>query len=114
MELKSFFTNTVLLKILSEGDSYAYEITEQIKTLTNSAVTPITSTIYPALYRLEEEGYISSYKKKVGKRMERVYYHIEESGRQELEFLINVFNSIMNYRKDEDKNVDSNNIRRVK
>ena len=46
--------------------------------------------------------------------MERVYYHIEESGRQELEFLINVFNSIMNYRKDEDKNVDSNNIRRVK
>ena len=41
MELKSFFTNTVLLKILSEGDSYAYEITEQIKTLTNSAATPI-------------------------------------------------------------------------
>lgn len=114
MELKSFFTNTVLLKILSEGDSYAYEITEQIKTLTNNAVTPITSTIYPALYRLEEEGYISSYKKKVGKRMERVYYHINEPGRQELEFLINVFNSIMNYRKAEDEDIERNNIRRAK
>ena len=114
MELKSFFTNTVLLKILSEGDSYAYEITEQIKTMTNNAVMPITSTIYPALYRLEEEGYISSYKKKAGKRMERVYYHINESGRQELEFLMNVFNSIMNYRKAEDEDIEKNNIRRAK
>lgn len=112
MELKSFFTNTALLKILSEGDSYAYEITEQIKILTNHIVTPIPSTIYPALYRLEEEGLISAYKKKAGKRMERVYYHIEEPGRQELETLVNAFYSILNHKREEDS--EENKIRRVK
>lgn len=99
MELKSYFTNTALLKILSEGDSYAYEIIELIKMLTNNAISPIPSTIYPALYRLEEEGLISSYKKKMGKRMERVYYHIEEPGKEELAKLTLVFNSILTYKR---------------
>ena len=99
MELKSFFTNVALLKILSEGDAYAYEIIELIKQLTNNTITPIPGTIYPALYRLEEEGFISSYKIKVGKRMERVYYHIKDTGREELESLTNAFNNIIQYKR---------------
>lgn len=37
--------------------------------------------MYPILYRLTDEQYISFYEKKVGVRQTRVYYHLEDSGR---------------------------------
>ena len=36
--------------------------------------------MYPTLYRMLEKGYISDYKKVVGMRRTRVYYHIEPKG----------------------------------
>lgn len=44
--------------------------------------------------------------------MVKVYYHIEEPGRQELETLANAFYSILNYQREEDS--EENKIRRVK
>lgn len=39
------------------------------------------------LYKLIDNGYITDYKKQVGRRMIRVYYHIEPSGQNRLEEL---------------------------
>ncbi|MCM1500129.1 MAG: PadR family transcriptional regulator [Clostridium sp.] len=39
-------------------------------------------SMYPTLYRLEDKGYISSQKKQIGKRQIRIYYHIENAGRE--------------------------------
>ena len=39
-------------------------------------------SMYPILYKLEDNGHISSERKLVGKRMTRVYYHIENSGKE--------------------------------
>lgn len=44
-------------------------------------------SLYPALYRLIEQGYISDEKRQVGKRLTRVYYHLEEAGRIHLQKL---------------------------
>lgn len=44
-------------------------------------------SLYPVLYRLSDCGYISDTKVKVGKRMTRVYYHIEAEGLEHLEIL---------------------------
>ena len=43
--------------------------------------------MYPVLYKMIDNGYITDYKKQVGKRMIRVYYHIEPSGQNRLEEL---------------------------
>lgn len=39
------------------------------------------------LYKLIDKGHITDYKKQVGKRLTRVYYHIEPSGQNRLEEL---------------------------
>ena len=43
--------------------------------------------MYPVLYKLIDKGHITDNKKQVGKRLTRVYYHIEPSGQNRLEEL---------------------------
>lgn len=77
-----------ILKLLSLHDSYGYEMVQSIKEVTNGYISLSEASLYPTLYKLEEEGCISSYKKKTGIKMERNYFHLEETGKQELEKLI--------------------------
>ena len=79
------FVEMLLLNILSKGDSYGYEIIQFFNTVSDSTITLATGNLYPMLYRLEENGLITNYKKLVGKRMERVYYHLTEEGYKELQ-----------------------------
>lgn len=44
--------------------------------------------MYPALYKLIDNGYITDYKQQAGKRLVRVYYHIEDSGLERLNLLL--------------------------
>ena len=41
--------------------------------------------MYPTLYRLEDKGYITVTKQQVGKRRTRMYYHLEQIGRDYLQ-----------------------------
>ncbi len=43
--------------------------------------------MYPILYRLTEQNYVSYYEKKVGVRQVRIYYHITDAGNQYLKNL---------------------------
>ena len=80
-----FKLEMLFLKILSIRDCYGYEITHSIKELTNGKIDIKEGSMYPVLYKFEELGYISSEKKLVGKRMTRIYYHLEPSGKEYLE-----------------------------
>ena len=44
--------------------------------------------VCPALYKLIDAGYISDHKEQVGKRMIRIYYHLEDSGKTRLDLLL--------------------------
>lgn len=82
----SFFKLEMLfLKILSIRDCYGYEITHSIKKITNDKIDIKEGSMYPILYKFEELGFISSEKKLIGKRMTRVYYHLEPSGKEYLD-----------------------------
>lgn len=81
----------MVLHLLSQKDCYGYELTKLIDELTNGVIHIPIGSLYPSLYRLIEEGYITDCKRLVGKRMERVYYHIEDTGKERLEVLINDF-----------------------
>ena len=74
----------LFLKILEEKDCYGYEITHSLKELTHGKIDVKEGTLYPILYKIEELGYITSEKKLVGKRMTRVYYHLEPLGKKYL------------------------------
>ncbi len=78
----------LILLILQQEDSYVYEITKKITTLSNETLTISQNTIYTAIYKLTLGGYISEYQKQVGRKRIRVYYHLEEKGKAHLATLL--------------------------
>lgn len=78
----------LILKILSEDDCYGYQISQLIREYSGGVLEIAEAAMYPALYRMQEKGYITDYNIKVGKRRSRVYYHIEEEGKTALSALI--------------------------
>ena len=77
----------LVLHLLNQKDYYGYELSQTIKEQSDSVLNIPVGSIYPALYKLIDSGYISDYKKQVGRRLIRVYYHIEDSGIQRLSTL---------------------------
>lgn len=59
-----------------------------MKERSDGAFSVPEGSLYPALYKLIEQGYISDEKRQVGKRLTRVYYHLEDAGRRHLEQLM--------------------------
>lgn len=92
MEKKSNFrrgsVELMILHLLSQRDFYGYELTQSMKKLSDGYLNIPVGSLYPSLYKLIEEGYISDYKKQVGKRLIRVYYHIEGTGLERLKLLV--------------------------
>lgn len=85
---KKGYVEMFLLKFLSEQDLYGYEMAQLILERSDGYITIPEGSLYPTLYKLEDKGYISSYKKQVGKRLKRIYYHIEDIGTEHLNALV--------------------------
>lgn len=79
----------LVLHLLNQKDYYGYELTQIMKQQTNGVMDIPVGSLYPALYKLIDNGYISDYKKQVGKRLVRIYYHLEDAGRERLTILLN-------------------------
>ena len=78
----------LLLHVLScKGDCYGYQLSQLIKKSSENTLDFPVGSLYPALYKMIDNGYISDYKQQVGKRLVRVYYHLEEAGQIRLEDL---------------------------
>lgn len=59
----SFFKlDMLLLCIIAKQDCYGYEITKQIKTYSHELIDIKEGTMYPILYKLLDENYISNMK----------------------------------------------------
>ena len=76
----------LLLSTLVHQDRYGYEMTKIISEKTNYLFVPKHGTMYPILYNLLNNQYISSYNQVVDNK-NRVYYHLEDSGKIYLEQL---------------------------
>ena len=75
-------TDTIILALLSGGDSYGYEINKSIMQKTDGKYELKEATLYTAFRRLEQNGNIVSYwgDEQTGAR--RRYYSITEAGRK--------------------------------
>jgi PadR family transcriptional regulator PadR len=72
----------ILLKLLQErGRMYGYEITREVKVLTEGGLTITEGALYPLLHRLEAEGVLSVEWEQVGSRM-RKYYCLTPEGKE--------------------------------
>lgn len=70
----------VILSLLKKEDMYGYQIVLETERRSGGRVATQEGSLYPVLYRLLEAGYISSRRELVGKRLTRVYYHLEPAG----------------------------------
>ncbi|MBP1838583.1 PadR family transcriptional regulator [Formosa algae] len=75
--------NTIILKLLQETDSmYGYEITQKVKALTQGELSITEGALYPALHKLEADGFLEVEVVKVDNRL-RKYYKLTERGTKE-------------------------------
>lgn len=98
--VRSGIVELLILCLLSEKDMYGYEIRKALAQRTNNAFEMKEASLYGPLYRMSSRGLISSRKELVGEKRFRVYYHIEDEGRQYLEYGLGqiryVFSGVLN------------------
>jgi DNA-binding PadR family transcriptional regulator len=63
----------LLLSCLEDGPGHGYRLAELLRERSGGAFDLPEGTIYPALYRLERRGQVSSRWEQVGGRRRRVY-----------------------------------------
>lgn len=88
-------TELLVLKILEQQDSYVYEIQKMINNHSEQLLSISLNTIYTVTYKLEKENLISEYSKRVGKKRTRVYYHLEETGKEHLAKVMSNYNNMI-------------------
>lgn len=81
----------VILALLKKEDMYGYQLVQETECSSGGILVTQEGSLYPVLYKLLDQGLISDYRVKSGKRMTRVYYHLEPSGEARLEELIREF-----------------------
>ncbi|WP_296877612.1 PadR family transcriptional regulator [Thomasclavelia sp.] len=89
-----FKLEMLLLGVLRKQDCYGYEITKLIKKYSNDLIVIKDGTMYPILYKLLDEGFISSYDKVVSRKL-RVYYHIEPSGIEKFNEMVSDYDNMI-------------------
>ena len=78
------YNDTMILSILLQEPSYGYEISKQIKTITDGKYVIKETTLYSAFTRMEKNGYIESFgpsQDLEGNGKKRTYYRITDAGR---------------------------------
>ncbi len=86
----------LVMTLLNEADMYGYEIMQKLSQRSDGIIEIKEGALYHLLYKLEEDKYVSTYKKTVNIRRERVYYHLEESGKELLANIKNDYDEISN------------------
>jgi len=71
---------TLILEALEQQPDHGYSIAQRIKTRSRGVLDFKEGTLYPALHKLEQEGFVSSYEE-MEKGRTRRYYRITKNGR---------------------------------
>ncbi|WP_028402648.1 PadR family transcriptional regulator [Ectobacillus panaciterrae] len=76
-----------LLAVISEGETYGYEMIEK---LTKYGITMVSEgSIYPLLIRMQKDGLLDSVMKDSPSGPKRKYYTLTAKGKKELQEFIN-------------------------
>ena len=85
-----------ILKLLDEENQYGYSIIQQISDRSYEHVLLKDGTLYPILYRLEDQKIIESYWETVDNRSKkpRKYYKLTKSGKKYFMEMLDVYEEV--------------------
>lgn len=75
----------LVLRVLSRGELHGWGITSRLEQLSKSALQVDEGSLYPALYRMEDKGWIEAEWKMTENRRRAKYYRLTRSGQKQLE-----------------------------
>ena len=83
-QLKKGVLEMLVLKLICGGPTYGYELLNRLKTLSQGRFQLKEGTLYPILYRLEDDGLIASrWSQGQGRTAPKKLYEATERGREE-------------------------------
>lgn len=75
----------LVLRVLSRGELHGWGITQRLEQLSQSALQVDEGSLYPALYRMEEKGWIEAEWRLTENNRRAKYYTLTRAGRKQLE-----------------------------
>jgi DNA-binding PadR family transcriptional regulator len=79
-QLKRGTLEMILLRMLAERPKYGYELVSELEERTQGAFQMKEGTLYPVLYRLEDQGFIEAEWSQPKRGVPRKYYRRTASG----------------------------------
>lgn len=94
-QMKKGVLDMLVLKLLEKEEKYGYQIISELKEKSNQRFLLKEGTLYPILYRLEDDKYVESrWCEAEGKKVARKYYVITKEGREALKEIENLWRDI--------------------
>lgn len=83
-QLKKGVLEMLVLKLICDGPTYGYELLQRLKERSENRFALREGTLYPILYRLEDDGLIASkWSQGEGRTAPKKMYEATETGREE-------------------------------
>jgi PadR family transcriptional regulator, regulatory protein PadR len=83
-ELVAASTEPLILSLLARGESYGYELIQEVKQLSGHKIHWTDGMLYPVLHRMEDNGWIESRWVEMENGRKRKYYSIKKDGQTAL------------------------------
>lgn len=82
------------LLLLNERPMYVYSLSQELEKRSNSNYK--MNFLYPVLYRLQEQGYVTEYSQEITEsHRTRNYYAITEEGKEYLRFMLSKYRELL-------------------
>ncbi|MCI9124740.1 MAG: PadR family transcriptional regulator [Eubacterium sp.] len=82
-QMKKGVFDMLVLKLLEKQQKYGYQLISELKEKSGELFLLKEGTLYPILYRLEDDGLVqSNWSSPQGKQMARKYYQITDKGKE--------------------------------
>lgn len=84
-QMKKGVLEMLVLQLLSEEEKYGYQLICELKEKSREMFLLKEGTLYPILYRMEDDGLVTSkWSEPKGRELSKKYYRITEEGRETL------------------------------
>lgn len=84
-ELLKGTLDMLILKVVALGPIHGYAISQRIQLISNDLFQPLQGSLYPALHRLEDRGWLDAEWKQTGTGRDAKFYTLTKKGRKQLE-----------------------------
>jgi transcriptional regulator len=84
IELLQGTLDMLILKTIQWGPAHGYGISQTLRSSTSDVLQVETGSLYPALHRLERQGWLVSEWKQTESNQRAKYYSLTPAGRQQL------------------------------